>query len=112
MRGQSRGRLEVRQPASVFDAGRGERLQRFSRVTHTVNSRLETQRFYRLKKKLMQLSRPFFIAPVTNPDQIAFFWRVWQRQKHSRVCRFMPYPNPPRPMAPSINRCNCFAEDE
>src|SRR4051794_27453531 len=66
------GHAEVGQPAAVLNAGGGECLLRGFRVADPKYFRVEVQRFGRLDQELVQFGRALIVAPVADPDQVAF----------------------------------------
>src|SRR3546814_4715507 len=66
------GDLVIGDPSGVFDPGGLDRAPCRFRIADAVDARPETQGGGRLQQVCLQLRRALVVAPVADPDEIAF----------------------------------------
>ena len=81
------------------------------RRSNTV-TRAQAQCLHRLEEKFLQLLRPFLIAPIADPDDLAPALIRNDRPEEARVRGLMPGPDAPRPTSFEVVLPHRFAEGE
>jgi hypothetical protein len=105
------GNEEVRKPSAVLDSAGLQHLDGLRRVTDAVNVRGEPQLAYRAHQKFFELFAPLAVAPVADPDQIAF-GTTFQGVKEAHVRRLVPCPGASGPSAIEVQLADDGTECE
>src|SRR4051812_14020721 len=77
-----------------------------------MHARLQLQSPDGTEQKFMQLGGALFVAPVADPDDVAFARLVRDRSEDSRVGGLMPGPSAAGPFLVQIELAKDFAESE
>src|SRR6478672_6729631 len=109
--GENLRNFKVWRPTAVLDSRFGQRLLRLLRIANAVNAGFEAQVFCGFNQKFLQLGGTLIIAPVSDPHQIAIFFRI-HRPKQRCVGSLMPDPYATAPSILSIHVRDRLSERE
>src|SRR5690625_326833 len=110
--GKDRRHFVVRKPAAEFDPGAIDRFPGLIWKTDAVNPCPNSRFRSRLEQEFLQLRFPLAIAPIPDPDQIAFETLLLPRIKSADIGGFMPRPDVFCPSVFQINLTNGFSEGQ